>query len=94
MPTISVCLQGPAQVWTAPKQFERESTKFWLRPGDEMRFKVAMCRHLPVLVFGKARQLVPGQLLSSVMAGHSLHCLCWLSGGVHCLLNHAACMQS
>ena len=56
-------LQGPAQVWTAPKHFERESTKFWLRPGDEMRFKVAMCCHLPVLIFGKARQLVPGERL-------------------------------
>lgn len=49
-------------MWVPPTTFERESTKLWLRPGEEMRLKVALCRHLPILIFNTSRQLVPGAL--------------------------------
>ena len=48
-------------MWSAPPStFERESTKFWVRPGDDMRLKVALCQHLLLLIFNTPRQLVPG----------------------------------
>ena len=39
-------------VWTPPTTFERRTTKYWIRPRDVLRVKLATCKHLPVLVFG------------------------------------------
>jgi len=39
-------------VWTPPTTFERRTRKYWIRPRDVLRVKLATCKHLPVLVFG------------------------------------------
>lgn len=38
--------------WVAPARFQRDTTKFWMRPQDAMRFKAEMIRHVPVLIYG------------------------------------------
>ena len=38
--------------WTPPSTFERKTTKYWIKPKDVLRVKLAACKHLPVLVFG------------------------------------------
>ena len=38
--------------WVAPARFQRETTKFWIRPPDAMRFKAEMIKHVPILIYG------------------------------------------
>ena len=48
--------------WEPPSSFERKTTKYWVEPKDVVRLKLAIVRHLPVLVFegagGKAKKAV------------------------------------
>jgi len=41
-------------VWVPPSDFERATTKYWVRPEDVLAVKCALLRNLPVLVFGRA----------------------------------------
>jgi SPX domain protein involved in polyphosphate accumulation/uncharacterized membrane protein YidH (DUF202 family) len=38
--------------WVPPKQFQRVTRKFWLKPADVTRFKVEVMKNFPILVFG------------------------------------------
>ena len=38
--------------WVPPARFQRETTKFWLRPQDATRFKAEMIKHVPILIYG------------------------------------------
>lgn len=42
-------------IWKAPDKFHRKTTKFWVHPGDVLRIKCNIVRHLPVLIYGKQK---------------------------------------
>lgn len=48
--------------WEPPTLFTRDTTKFWLRPRDVMRFKIELIKHLPLLIFSQRDKLLPGEL--------------------------------
>ena len=63
--------------WEPPSSFERKTTKYWVEPRDVMRLKLAVARHLPVLVYnggggGGEMRTNPGEEGSSVTAIPSL----------------------
>lgn len=37
--------------WDPPSSFERKTTKYWVDPRDVVRLKLAVAKHLPVLVY-------------------------------------------
>ena len=41
--------------WRPPARFERKTTKYWVDPADVTRLKIALARHLPVLVYDGER---------------------------------------
>ena len=43
-----------AAVWVPPTDFERATVKYWVTPEDVLAVKLALVKHLPVLVFGRA----------------------------------------
>lgn len=43
--------------WVPPKQFQRVTRKFWLKPADVTRFKVEVMKNFPILVFGDRMRL-------------------------------------
>lgn len=50
-------LGSDSDVWEAPERFERNTTKYWLRPQDAMAFKAEMIRHVPILIYGSRPRL-------------------------------------
>lgn len=39
--------------WVPPDRFVRDTTKFWLKPEDVIRFKVQLIPHLPLFMFNR-----------------------------------------
>ena len=39
--------------WKPPESFERETTKYWVQYTDLLRIKLAIMKHLPLLIFGE-----------------------------------------
>lgn len=56
-----------------PLQFTRATTKYWVHPGHVMRLKLALLRHLPLLVYGAADPVYRGDIASreALLAGSS-----------------------
>lgn len=54
-----------AVTWKPPEEFARKTDKFWVDPSQLMRFKTAVARHLPILVFGRPAVSTPEQLLQA-----------------------------
>jgi SPX domain protein involved in polyphosphate accumulation len=54
-------------------QFTRATTKYWVHPGHVMRLKLALLRHLPLLVYGAADPVYRGDISSraALLAGSS-----------------------
>ncbi|KAI8468970.1 MAG: VTC domain-containing protein [Monoraphidium minutum] len=55
---------GGATKWEAPDEFQRSTTKYWLRPAHSLRVKAALCRHLPLLVYGTQCPTAQGDVAS------------------------------
>ncbi|GBF99690.1 vacuolar transporter chaperone [Raphidocelis subcapitata] len=53
----------PAE-WKAPDTFSRATTKYWVRPAHVARVKAALCRHLPLLVYGATCPVASGDVAS------------------------------
>ena len=39
--------------WVPPNRFTRDTTKFWLKSEDVIRFKLQLIQHLPVLIYDR-----------------------------------------
>eukprot|EP01124_Arcella_intermedia_P004517 TRINITY_DN12564_c0_g1_i1.p1 TRINITY_DN12564_c0_g1~~TRINITY_DN12564_c0_g1_i1.p1 ORF type:complete len:1004 (+),score=190.43 TRINITY_DN12564_c0_g1_i1:411-3014(+) len=44
---------GKAETWVPPSAFVRSTRKYWVRLEDLTRLKLHICKHLPLLRFGK-----------------------------------------
>eukprot|EP00163_Fabomonas_tropica_P015480 TRINITY_DN28278_c0_g1_i1.p1 TRINITY_DN28278_c0_g1~~TRINITY_DN28278_c0_g1_i1.p1 ORF type:complete len:702 (+),score=120.81 TRINITY_DN28278_c0_g1_i1:128-2233(+) len=42
-----------AGTWKPPTSFERDTTKYWVKPTDVVRIKTHIIKHLPVLIFDR-----------------------------------------
>lgn len=38
--------------WVPPESFTRQTTKYWIPPGQIVRLKLSILRHMPYLIFG------------------------------------------
>ena len=47
--------------WKPPLRFTRDTTKFWLKQEDMLRFKCETVRHLPIFIFDRQEKLQPGK---------------------------------
>jgi SPX domain protein involved in polyphosphate accumulation len=68
-------------------QFTRATTKYWVHPGHVMRLKLALLRHLPLLVYGAADPVYRGDISSraALLAG---------SSGVTSLVSSGGCLST
>eukprot|EP01127_Copromyxa_protea_P013149 TRINITY_DN3502_c0_g1_i2.p1 TRINITY_DN3502_c0_g1~~TRINITY_DN3502_c0_g1_i2.p1 ORF type:complete len:512 (+),score=50.98 TRINITY_DN3502_c0_g1_i2:35-1570(+) len=53
--------------WNPPDSFDRQTTKFWVKPEHLLRVKLMIAKHLPVLVWGQdqgisVKKIMNGQL--------------------------------
>jgi len=53
-------------------QFTRSTVKYWVRPAHVVRVKAALCRQLPLLVYGAQSPVHQVSVCDDV--------LCWLAG--------------
>jgi len=58
--------EAPA-AWKPPAEFERSTTKYWVRPEDQMALSVLIVRHLPILIMHR-----PGSSASSTSSPSDL----------------------
>ena len=68
-PLAKQVLQGLVHhQWKAPNTFNRVTKKFWILPKDVMKFKLAVMKHLPILVYGDRQNImdVPPERLADV----------------------------
>jgi SPX domain protein involved in polyphosphate accumulation len=52
--------ESKAAEWQAPDLFKRQTTKYWCKPEHVVQLKVAIIKHLPVLVYGQRTKLAAG----------------------------------
>ena len=53
----------------SPPHNHRPTAEFWLRPEHVVRFKAAVMRHLPILIYGDRTRLTESE-------GRPPHCRC------------------
>jgi len=41
--------------WEPPDSFDRQTTKFWVKPEHLLRVKLEIAKHVPILVFGQTQ---------------------------------------
>jgi VTC domain len=46
--------------WQAPDMFKRQTTKYWCKPEHVVQLKVAIIKHLPLLVYDQRTRLAAG----------------------------------
>ena len=45
--------EDDAALWAPPSEFNRNTTKYWVKPEDVLSIKCAVVKHIPVLIFGR-----------------------------------------
>lgn len=48
---------GETDAWIPPDSFDRKTTKFWVRPEYVLAVKLAISKHVPILIYGKKQGL-------------------------------------
>ena len=48
--------------WVAPTTFVRNTSKYWVKPENVIKLKVAMLKHLPYLIYGKSEDDMQKQM--------------------------------
>ena len=61
-------------VWAPPSEFNRNTTKYWVKPEDVLSIKCAMVKQIPVLIFGRKLTVgaAPGDVASNQPSDASL----------------------
>lgn len=54
---------GETDTWSPPDSFDRKTTKFWVRPEHLLAVKLMICKHVPILLYGKKQGLNKGNFV-------------------------------
>ena len=63
------------EVWAPPSDFERQTTKYWVRPEDVTRLTTAILRHLPVLIMNRKGYGSTPDLLGDDFSAQVVRCI-------------------
>jgi SPX domain protein involved in polyphosphate accumulation len=66
--------------WQAPDMFKRQTTKYWCKPEHVVQLKVAIIKHLPLLVYDQRTRLAAGNTIGSLCRAVAQQCV---HGHVH-----------